>query len=36
MKELYATPEVEIVEFSNEDIVTTSGDNMLDDEEFDS
>ena len=26
MKELYATPVVEIVEFDNEDIVTTSND----------
>ena len=32
MKELYATPVVEIVEFDNEDIVTTS--NGLGEEEF--
>lgn len=27
MKERYETPQMEIVEFENEDIITTSGDN---------
>lgn len=32
MKELYVTPDVEIVEFTNEDIVTASGDDWMDEE----
>ena len=27
MKEIYETPEMEVVEFETEDIITTSGDN---------
>lgn len=34
MKEMYENPVVEIVEFSNEDIVTTSGDNWMGEEEL--
>lgn len=29
MKERYETPEMEIVEFETEDIITTSGENAL-------
>lgn len=30
MKEIYETPEMEIVEFDTEDVITTSGDNPID------
>ena len=31
MREKYTTPEMEIVEFETEDIITTSGDKLPDD-----
>lgn len=33
MKERYETPEMEIVDYDNEDVIITSGDNVDDGEE---
>ena len=30
MKDIYETPEMEIVEFETEDVITTSGDGAID------
>ncbi len=35
MKEIYTAPEMEIIEFESEDVITTSGDIILDINETD-